>query len=438
MTGIDFERLAMTLTGSSEAMSVPFWMIFPFVGLLLSIALFPLLASSFWEHHYRKVAVGLAIFTAGCYVFILGDLAPLGHALLEYVSFIALIGSLFVVAGGIHITVKGESTPLKNVIFLAIGAVVANLIGTTGASMLLIRPWIRMNKYRITAFHVVFFIFLISNVAGCLTPIGDPPLFIGYLMKIPFFWTLEHLLMPWLVGVSLLLAIFYIVDFRNFSRAPLTVREKETAHETWRFEGLHNFLFLAAILGAVFLDHPRFLREILMVLAAVGSYLTTNRQIHEENHFTFHPIQEVAWLFFGIFVTMVPALQYLQKHAGELGIDSAWQFYWMSGSLSSVLDNAPTYLSFLTSLLGLSGHSVDIPADVAWAVANKAVEIMAISVGSVFFGAMTYIGNGPNLMVKSIADRAGVHTPSFFGYICFYSVPILLPVLAIVGLIWFR
>lgn len=438
MMGMNFSCVVLALTGGSSGLSVPFWMIFPFVVLLLSIALLPLLASSFWEQNYWKVSFGLAIFTAVCYGGILGDMTPLGHALLEYLSFICLIGSLFVVAGGIHITVKGESTPWKNVLFLGVGAVLANVIGTTGASMLLIRPWLRMNKYRITALHVVFFIFLISNVAGCLTPVGDPPLFIGYLMKIPFFWTLQHLFFPWLMGVSLLLVIFYVLDWRNSLRVPIGVREKETSHETWRFKGLHNFIFLAVILGAVFLDHPRFLREVLMTLAAIGSYLSTGRQIHEENNFTFHPIKEVSWLFLGIFVTMVPALRYLELHAAELGITSAWQFYWTSGSLSSVLDNAPTYLSFLSSLLGLSGHSVDQPADVLWAVAEHPLEIMAISVGSVFFGAMTYIGNGPNLMVKSIADRAGVNTPSFFGYILRYSVPILLPVLAIVGWIWFR
>lgn len=436
MAGMDFPR--EVILGSSEGALIPLWMLVPFVGMLLSIALLPMLASSFWEHHYRKVAVVLAIFTAGCYGFFVRDMTPLGHALSDYVSFIALIGSLFVVAGGIHITVKGESTPAKNVLFLVVGAVLANVIGTTGASMLLIRPWLRMNQYRITAFHVVFFIFLISNVGGSLTPIGDPPLFIGYLKKIPFFWTLEYLFLPWLVGVSLLLLIFYIFDWINFTRAPKAVREKETAHETWSFEGGHNMIFLAIILGAVFIEYSSLLRDGLMILAAAGSYWTTSRRIHEANHFTFHPIEEVAWLFLGIFVTMVPALQYLEIHSAELGITHASQFYWMSGLLSGVLDNAPTYLSFLTSLLGLTQHSIDQPADVLWAVAERSREIMAISVGSVFFGALTYIGNGPNLMVKSIVERAGVRTPSFFEYILFYSIPILLPVLAIVGFIWFR
>lgn len=426
------------LATTTNLPDIPVWMISPFVVMLLSIALLPLLAASFWEHHYQKVSLGLAAFTALCYLFILGDGISLLQSLREYFSFICLVGSLFVVAGGILITVKGESTPFKNVLFLAVGAVMANVIGTTGASMLLIRPWIKTNRYRFTRYHTAFFIFIISNVAGCLTPIGDPPLFIGYLKHIPFCWTVTHLWKPWLLAVGMLLAIFYVFDSGNFLRALKKIREKETGHEVWRFGGKRNLLLLGVVLAAVFINYPPFVRELIMILAAVTSYVITGKQIHEENHFTFQPIKEVSWLFFGIFITMVPTLQYLERHSAELGITKAWQFYWMAGSLSSVLDNAPTYLTFLASLLGLNSLSVENGSDVLWAVGNHPVEIMAISTGAVFFGAMTYIGNGPNLMVKSIADRAGVHTPSFFSYILRFAIPVLLPVLLLVGLIWFR
>lgn len=412
-------------------------MVLPFLLLLLSIAILPLLAAHFWEHHYGKISVGLAVGTVAAYFFVMGEVGAFGHALVEYFSFICLIGSLFVVAGGIHITVKGEATPVRNVVFLSIGSILSNLIGTTGASMLLIRPWLRMNKYRITAFHVVFFIFIVSNVSGCLTPIGDPPLFIGYLKGVPFFWTLEHLLKPWMLTTGLLLFVFYIFDLRNFSKAPSTVREKEAGHEQFKVEGLINVLFLAIILGAVFISQPPFLREALMLGAAIASYFFTPRKVHEANHFNIAPLKEVGWLFLGIFVTMVPALHYLEANAGTLGISSPWQFYWLTGTLSAVLDNAPTYLAFLTTELGLSGLSVDVKADVLAKLASDPSGIVAISAAAVFFGAMTYIGNGPNLLVKSIAEHAGAKTPSFFGYILFFSLPILLPILALTGYIWF-
>jgi Na+/H+ antiporter NhaD/arsenite permease-like protein len=354
----------------------------------------------------------------------------------EYVGFMSLIGSLFVIAGGIHITVKGEATPGINCLYLLLGAVLANVIGTTGASMLLIRPWIRMNKYRITSFHVVFFIFIVSNVGGCLTPIGDPPLFLGYLKNIPFLWTLQNLWQPWATAVTLLIGIFYVLDRHNFLRAPRDVREMETAHETWRFDGLHNLFFLAAVLGAVFL--PEFWREALMIVAALASYFSTPRQVHESNHFTFGPIKEVGWLFLGIFATMVPALDYLQNNAQTLGVQSNLGFYFSSGALSAFLDNAPTYLTFLSTAFGLHGLDIDSQADVHTFVQNHAGTVMSISLGSVFFGAMSYIGNGPNLMVKSIADRAKVHTPSFFGYLFQYSILYLLPVLVLVGWIFLR
>src|SRR5581483_11896466 len=328
------------------------WMMLPFGILLALIALAPLLFSNWWLRHYPKVACCLALITLAYYFFGLRASGRVWHTAHEYLSFIALIGSLFIVSGGIHINVKGEATPFVNVLFLLIGAILANILGTTGASMLLIRPWLRMNKYRITAHHVMFFIFIVSNVGGCLTPIGDPPLFLGYLTGIPFWWVGAHCLPMWAVGVGILLLMFLAVDYRNYLRAPKDVRERLTEHEQWRFDGLGNILFLVIILAAVFIDHPAFLREGLMALAAFGSYFTTRKPVHDANHFNFHPIQEVAILFIGIFATMMPALDWLQMNAGRIEHVTPSLLYWGSGLLSSVLDNAPTYLCFLKAIFG--------------------------------------------------------------------------------------
>ncbi|MGH7994285.1 MAG: sodium:proton antiporter, partial [Limisphaerales bacterium] len=301
--------------------------------------------------------------------------------------------------------------------------------------MLLIRPWMRMNQYRVTAHHIVFFIFIVANVGGCLTPIGDPPLFLGYLQGIPFWWVAAHCWPMWATGVGLLLAIFYVVDRLNFNRAPREIRRMETAHETWKFEGLGNFFFLAVILGAVFINRPVFLREGIMLAAAAGSYFTTAKSVHEANRFHFHPIQEVAVLFLGIFATMIPALDWLDLNArAMLGTHpAAGIFYFGTGILSSGLDNAPTYLSFLSVLFGTSGAR-----GIEELLAGNALNLAAISVGAVFFGAATYIGNGPNFMVKAIADHEKIRTPAFPGFIAKFTLPFLLPVLLVVWLIFFR
>jgi len=427
------------LASAALGYDVPLWLLLPFAGLLLAIALCPVLVPDWWHHHYPKVSITLGGAVLLYYYFGLRRPEAIGHVLHEYFQFISLIGSLFVVAGGIHINVKGESCPLINVIFLAIGAMLANLIGTTGASMLLIRPWIRMNKFRITSFHIVMFIFIISNVAGALTPIGDPPLFLGYLVGVPFWWTLQHCWPAWLIAVGWLLAIFYVFDLLNFRKLPREVALEMTASEQWRFDGLHNLVFLAVILGAVLANSrlPAFIPEVLMIGTAVLSYWTTRSSIHRANAFTFAPIKEVVWLFAGIFATMIPALDYLGLHASDLGISTPLQFYFASGFLSAFLDNAPTYLTFLSADIGLHHGSIAHSADVLAVLEQFPREVLAISLGAVFFGAFTYIGNGPNLMVKSIADHARVHTPSFFGYIFRFSIPILLPVLLLIALLFF-
>jgi Na+/H+ antiporter NhaD/arsenite permease-like protein len=410
--------------------------VLPFVALLLSIALLPLFAAHWWERHYAKLAVGLGLIVGGYYAFALGQPAALLHVAEEYVSFISLIGALFVISGGINLRIKGEATPLRNVLFLACGAILANLVGTTGASMLLVRAWIRSNKYRITGLHIVFFIFIVSNCAGCLTPIGDPPLFIGYLRGVPFTWTLGQAWPAWLMANGLLLITFYILDKINFMRAPQSVREMETAHETLSLRGTHNLIFLAIVLGAVFLPSdlklgPITVSALVMAIAAAGSYFSTSRDLHEANDFSWHPVLEVGFLFIGIFLTMMPALDLLK--GGAIAISSPLQAYFFTGSLSAVLDNAPTYLAFLAAEMGTRHLDVGSTADVMTFAQTHVRELLAVSLGAVFFGAGTYIGNAPNFMVKSIAERAGVKAPSFIAYVLYFSLPILLPILAITG-----
>ncbi|MFC5458074.1 sodium:proton antiporter [Prosthecobacter fluviatilis] len=428
-------------TSTAHVVLPPAGLLAPFAILLLCIALMPLFAAHFWEHHYPKVAVGLGLVTAAYYAFVQHDWHPLHHAAHEYVSFMALVGSLFVISGGINIRVKGEATPMVNTLYLLIGAVLANFIGTTGASMLLIRPWIKMNKFRITHFHIVFFIFIVSNVGGCLTPIGDPPLFLGFLRGVSFFWVLQHCWQAWALAVTLLLVVFFIFDTRNFSRIPKDVRDMETAQEDWFFRGLLNILWLGVVLAAVFL--PKSVQEttllgvfsipaLLMFAAAVASYFTTKPEVHEANDFNFGPVKEVGFLFIGIFLTMIPALQILQS-GQAVDISSPMEYYFSTGALSAFLDNAPTYLSFLAAAMGQEHLSVDSHADVVKFAASHAPHLIAISLGAVFFGAGSYIGNGPNFMVKSIADKSKVHSPSFLAYMFRFSIPILLPILTVVG-----
>jgi Na+/H+ antiporter NhaD/arsenite permease-like protein len=471
----------------AHALAVNPWMMLPFGLLLGMIALGPLLFPGWWVKHYSKVACGLAVVTLTYYFAGLRAPERIWETTHEYLSFMAIGASLYVVAGGIHIQVKGGGTPLGNVLFLLIGAVLANFIGTTGASMLLIRPWLRMNRRRIAAHHVIFFIFIVSNVGGCLTPIGDPPLFLGYLSGVPFWWVAEHCLTMWMVAVGMLLAMFLVVDWRHFLRAPKTVDTAEPVGQ-WRFEGLGNLPFLALILAAVFINRPVFLREGLMMAATLGSWFITKKRVHEANDFNFHPIQEVALLFIGIFATMMPALDWLQANAGGLKEMGATFCYWGCGTLSSVLDNAPTYLCFLKTLFGrfvdadtvmqvqqlvqahgagladITGphaeqirqtfaalqkyHAAQLAAGnvavdqirVAYLLGNPALnwQLTAISVASVFFGANTYIGNGPNFMVKAIADQQRAPTPGFLGCIFKYTLPFMLPMLLVVWWIFFR
>jgi Na+/H+ antiporter NhaD/arsenite permease-like protein len=400
--------------------TLPLWSVLPFAGLLLAIAVAPLFAPVLWEHHYGKVSVGLAIPVV--LYFLVADPAHLLRTLHEYVAFIVLLGALFTITGGILVRGDFPPTPLVNSLFLGIGAAIANLIGTTGASMLLVRPLLRANARRARHAHViVFFIFLVSNVGGTLTPLADPPLFLGFLEGVPFFWTLR-LWPEWLFTVVLVLAVFYCVDLYHWRH------EAEHPREELGFAilGRQNFVFLGGVIGAIFLPTPW--REVAMVLMGLLSYQLTRPEIHAENGFGFHPIMEVATLFIGIFMTMMPALLILEVRGSHLGLHAPWHFFWVTGALSSFLDNAPTYLTFLSAARGLG-----LPPEVAGVPAKF---LAAVSLGAVFMGANSYIGNGPNFMVRSIAERQGVRMPSFLGYML-YAGLVLIPVFLVVTIVFF-
>lgn len=425
------------------------YMVIPFIVLLLMIATGPLFYKHIWERHYPKMAMVLGLVTVFYYLAFLNDYESLLHIFTEYVSFIALLSSLFVASGGIFIKVDKKATPFMNVLFLLFGAVIANIIGTTGASMLLIRPYIKMNQNRIKAYHVIFFIFIISNIGGALTPIGDPPLFIGFLRGVPFFWVIENVWFIWIPMILLILAVFFLLDWFNIRRNDNTVETNYTGKI--EFKGFRNLVYLAVIIISVFLDpgvfswvpnlspFPIGIREMIMFAVVFLSYKRADKDILLANEFDFEPIKEVAYLFIGIFLTMVPALQLIAEEARvNKDLLNAGIFYWATGGLSSFLDNTPTYLNFLSAAMGKYALDVNIKAHVLDFVSQDIIYLRAISVAAVFFGAMTYIGNGPNFMVKSICERAGIEMPSFFTYMVKYSIPILIPLFTIIYFLFFH
>jgi Na+/H+ antiporter NhaD/arsenite permease-like protein len=447
----------------------PMWLIFPFVGLLLMIATGPLFFEHFWHKNYPIVAFALAFFVAAYYGLLLHDGDSVIHAAAEYVQFIALLAGLFMASGGILIKVDKEGTAMTNVMLLLIGAILANFIGTTGASMLLIRPFIRLNKDRIKPYHIIFFIFMVSNVGGSLTPVGDPPLFLGFLKGVPFTWTITHNIVPWAFASLCLAGLFFVFDSKNKSGEGSTV---EYSGKT-TIQGGKNFVWIALVIGAVFIDPNKldwvpsiemtlhghltkisYVREVIMLSVAGLSYYFADEEALKGNEFEFEPIKEVAFIFVGIFFTMIPALQIVAAFAkANPEMISLNMLYWGTGALSGVLDNAPTYVNFLTAAVSSAGGSVADPAQVAnyaygvdmfevtastTTETSSIVRLTAISVASVFFGAMTYIGNAPNFMVKSIAEQVGVQMPAFFSYVLKFSIPILLPILFLVWLIFFQ
>jgi Na+/H+ antiporter NhaD/arsenite permease-like protein len=427
------------------------YLVFPFIALLLLIAIGPIFFAKFWHHQYAKISVGLGAVVFLYYGFVMDNFLHPLETIAEYISFISLLVILFVASGGIFVFVDVESKPLTNIVFLLIAAVLTNIMGTTGASVLLIRPFMRINRYRLQPYHIVFFIFIVSNLGGLLTPIGDPPLFMGYLKGVPFEYTLLHLFPKWLVAIAAILFVFYLVDRKNTKLDDVDV----SSHYSNKIiiNGKRNFIWLLIGVASIFIDpnlidtlpcisidgkRISFIREIIQLSAAFFCFKMSDKKALQSNDFSFEPIKEVAWLFIGIFLTMIPALQWLEHTAKNPAISdqiSVSVVYWFSGMFSSVLDNAPTYLNVFAVILAKFGFSIDDVNSVKSFLGTEHINYLsAVSTGAVFFGAMTYIGNGPNFMVKSIADQAGVKMPSFGTYIFKYSIPYLLPVLV---LIWF-
>jgi len=409
--------------------------------MLLCIAILPLTrVERWWEHNRNKLLVSVIL---GAY--------PLIHVLLvqpnfhafeetvhEYVSFIILLGTLFYASGGILLTGDLKGTPKTNTAFIAFGTLIASVVGTTGASMLLIRPLLRTNHERRYRVHVViFFIFLVSNIGGSLLPIGDPPLFLGYLEGVPFLWTLNLYKQMAIVAI-VLLTWFYFIDRHFYKKETPEVRKEDAATvEPLRVRGLVNLVWLLGIVLCVALIGPEYglLREAAMVVCAMGSRLTTKTETRKQNQFTWAPILEVAALFIGIFITMIPALVILKAQGGELGVDSPAKFFWVTGFLSSFLDNAPTYLVFFKTAQGMVDNGVMI-GELVGGVGIPFEILVAVSTGAVFMGANTYIGNGPNFMVKAIAEERRIAMPSFFGYMR-WSMIFLLPLFFLVTVIFY-
>jgi len=460
--------------GLSLGKELPLWTCIPFAGILLSIALFPLFAPHFWHDHYGKVSAFWALLFAVPFLVAHSSQAiyAIVHIyLIDYIPFIILLWSLYTVAGGMIVRGTLRGTPVLNTILLLIGTALASWIGTTGAAMLLIRPVLRANAKRRHKVHIiVFFIFLVANVGGSLTPLGDPPLFLGFLHRVPFFWTL-NLFKPMAFVVVILLAMFLGMDTYYYRKEDKSALEDDEPKTKIKVEGLHNLLFLGGIVSAVlasgflydsfgeaslFSVHTKNgheatmhwplvnpMRDGTLVLMGILSLVTTKKKLREDNGFTWHAIQEVAYLFAGIFMTIIPALEIL--HAGKDGafaflinaVEEPAHYFWATGVLSSFLDNAPTYLTFFNTALGKFYAGMPEAQSVPNLIDNYAAYLLAISCGAVFMGANTYIGNAPNFMVKSIAEEAGVKMPSFFGYMFRYSIPILVTLFLIVTVIFF-
>jgi Na+/H+ antiporter NhaD/arsenite permease-like protein len=406
----------------------PVYTVLPFVAMLLGIAVLPLWTPAWWEHNRNKLLLSAALGLPVLVLYLFRKPGALLHMGEDYVSFVVLLAGLFAISGGVLLRGDLVATPAVNTGFLAVGAVLASIVGTTGASMLLIRPLLQTNRERERTVHtVVFFIFLVSNVGGMLTPLGDPPLFLGYLEGVPFTWTLR--LWPhWLLMTGVLLLMYFVWDSVAYTRESLgAIRHDRAEREPLRVRGGLNGLWLMGVVGAVaFLQAP--LREAAIVALGALSLWQTPAAIRRANGFTAGPMVEVAVLFFGIFLTMIPALELLRLRGGELGVRAPWQFFWVTGALSSFLDNAPTYMTFLALAqgLGLAREVVGVPEAI----------LAAISVGAVAMGANSYIGNAPNFMVKAIAEEAGVKMPSFLGYML-YSGLVLLPLFVVVTFVFF-
>ncbi len=419
-------------SGGVEEIHFPLWSCIFFVIMLLSIAVIPLINAEWWSKRYGWIAFILALPVA--LIVVSKKTSLLIHIIGEYLSFIILLGSLFIIAGGIVIRIGPKGTPKLNALLLLIGAFFASFIGTTGASMILIRPLIRANRWRKNVIHIfIFFIFMVSNIGGLLTPLGDPPLFLGFLKGVPFFWTFK--LFPlWLFSTITLVIIFLVLD-NYFSKKedPDSFKESiPTYTKKFEIKGKRNIIFLLMVVLSFFI--PPIFREFTMLSASLLSIYFTPITLREENSFTYHPIIEVALLFIGIFITMIPVMKILELNGNKLGIEEPWQFFWITGILSSFLDNAPTYLVFMATAQSV-GIAKGITTNLV--VGIPEIYLKAISVGAVFMGANSYIGNGPNFMVKAICEENDIKMPSFFGYML-WSTSILIPLFVIITFVFFK
>ncbi len=429
----------------SANVEIPLLSLVPFILMLLSIALFPLFFNHFWEKNKNKLYVAIVLsIPVLIYLLVNGFSHQLIHTVVfDYVPFLVLLGALFTITGGILLTGDIEAKPKINTLFMGIGAVLASLMGTTGAAMLLIRPIIQTNKERTFKVHtILFFIAIVANCGGLLTPLGDPPLFMMYLRGAPFTWFF-HLFPEWLVTNIALLIIYFFVDTYYHKKEPASaIIRDETNIRPIKIEGKRNFIFLVGVVLAVaFLNEQylsfinispyfKFIREAVIVLMAYLSMQFTPKLLRTSNNFTWHPIEEVAYLFLGIFVTMVPALLYLEVNAKSLGVQSVSQFYYYTGVLSSFLDNTPTAVTFHSLAMGLGITTGTLVAGIPEEL------LKAISTASVFFGAMTYIGNGPNFMVKAVAEENNIKMPDFFSYMFKFSIIVLLPLFILMELLF--
>jgi Na+/H+ antiporter NhaD/arsenite permease-like protein len=455
---------------------LPLWSAIPFAGILLSIALGPLIAPHFWHHHFPKISAMWALVFAIPFL-IWNPREAFGEILhiyfLDYFPFIILLWGLFTVSGGIYVGGALRGKPVVNLTLLLIGTFLASLIGTTGAAMVLIRPLLRANDWRKSKVHlIIFFIFLVANIGGSLTPLGDPPLFLGFLHGVPFFWVTTGILPHMLMTSAIVLAVFFGVDtFFYRKEDPANIPVAQPGEGGIKIEGLHNLVFLLGIMGAVIMSgsvkmmgvtiyqggfHPvtvplqNWVKDVIIILMGILSLKTTAKVLREKNGFSWFPIQEVAYLFAGIFMTIIPALAILKAgSAGALAdlttaVHGPLRYFWATGILSAFLDNAPTYLTFFNAALGDLGATEPMVAGMLGYASEIAEtnpifirDLQAISAGAVFMGAVTYIGNAPNFMVKAIAEEAGIPMPSFFGYMMKWSVPILMPIFVIVTLVFF-
>lgn len=429
----------------SAQVEIPLLSLLPFVLMLVSIAVFPLFWNHFWEKNKNKLYVAIVLSIPVVIYLLTNNFShQLIHTMLfDYVPFLILLGALFTITGGILLTGDIEAKPKINTLFLGIGAVLASLMGTTGAAMLLIRPVIQTNKERTFKVHtILFFIAIVANCGGLLTPLGDPPLFMMYLRGAPFTWFF-HLAPEWFVTNALLLIIYFFVDTYYYKKEPESaITRDESNIRPIKIEGKRNFISLIGVVLAVaFLNEQylsfininpyfKFIREAVIVLMAFLSMQFTPKLLRASNNFTWHPIEEVAYLFFGIFITMVPCLLYLESNAKQLGVETVSQFYYYTGLLSSFLDNTPTAVTFHSLALGLGITEGTLVAGI------PELLLKAISTAAVFFGSMTYIGNGPNFMVKAVAEENNIKMLDFFSYMFKFSIIVLLPIFILVQLLF--